>query len=228
MFWSVASPKGGMGVSVLTATLASHLSTGRAVTVVDFGGDLAEIFGIAPATDSAPGIAEWLVADDSVGIQALRNIELEVTPSLHLIPAGDFSGGTDVPADRCADLVAGLRSSGLVLADLGVIGSDPFSPRAIVAAASDRTTLVVRACYLALRRAGRLPLVFDDVVEIVEGGRALSTLDIESVLGQEVTSRLAFDPAIARAVDGGIIGHRVPRRLRRVARELEMSLEVFA
>ena len=40
----------------------------------------------------------------------------------------------------------------------------------------------------------------NDVVEIVEGGRALTTVDIEAVLGQPVTARLPFDPQIAEQI----------------------------
>lgn len=220
MFWTFVSPKGGVGVSILAAAVASELSKHQRVTLVDFGGDQADIFGLDRPRGSAPGLAEWFDADTSVGVEALSNLEVEVTPTLRLIPAGLRPVGGDLAPERCAQLVADLGGTGTVLADVGVIGADVFAGSSVVVAASDRSTLVVRSCYLTLRRAQRLPLVFDDVVEIVEGGRALQTLDIEAALGRPVTSRTPIDPAVARAVDAGLFPRRIPRQLRRVVRDL--------
>jgi hypothetical protein len=72
-----------------------------------------------------------------------------------------------------------------------------------------RFILVTRACYLALRRwthwreAGRP----DQVVLIREPGRALTARDIEQVVGAPVHT-VDYDPAIARAVDAGLLAHR--------------------
>ena len=61
------------------------------------------------------------------------------------------------------------------------------------------------------------------MVEIVEGGRSLSTLDIEAVVGKAVTTRVAIDPRIARTIDAGFLPGRLPRGLRRLVRDLKPS-----
>jgi len=226
MFWSFIAPKGGLGVSVVAASVAALLSRSRPVTVIDFCGDQPDIFGVGDDLVVGQGVHEWLSADASVSSNALSNLEIEVNESLRILPAG-LVRPSHVSAERCAKLVEVVAENRTVIADLGVLGSDPVSLRPLVCAAGDQTTMVVRACYLALRRARSCPVVVDHVVELVEGGRALRTIDIEAVLGQPVTSRLVLDPAIARAVDAGLLAKRLPRPLRRVVGELCSDAEVF-
>ena len=84
---------------------------------------------------------------------------------------------------------------------------------------ADRTILVTRACYLALHRAVTQPRP-TDVVLISEPGRALTTADIEAALGVPVTTTIAYDTAIARSIDAGLLNTRLPRALERAARQL--------
>lgn len=221
MFWTFVSPKGGVGVSTIAASVAAALAVDQPVTIVDLGGDLPDIFGLDVGGDA--GVWDWLAAGDDVGVEALSNLEVEVRPGLTILPSGSRTEGQQVAAGRCHLLAEGLSAGRLLLGDLGVIDADPFSTASLLAAASDRTTLVVRACYLALRRAQRIPLVVDEVIEVVEGGRALATIDIESVLGQEVTARVAVDPRIARAVDGGLGATRPNRHIRRLLRDVGLT-----
>lgn len=72
---------------------------------------------------------------------------------------------------------------------------------------SGRHVMVVRNCYLALRRTlkaleGRNA---DLALVLSEPERALTTRDVESVLGVPVTE-VPFLPALARMVDAGLIG----------------------
>ena len=127
---------------------------------------------------------------------------------------------SDVPIERLVEAAQYLGRSGFVVADVGQLSSRPMHWSSIVCAASDRTTLVVRACYLALRRTQRLAAGFDDVVELVEPGRALRTVDIEAVVGQPITARGPVDPAVARAADAGLLRRRLPRSLRRTISDL--------
>jgi len=76
-----------------------------------------------------------------------------------------------------------------------------------------RSILVTRACYLAMRRAMRAPLRPTGVVIVREPGRVLSTTDIEQVVGAPVTAVVEVDPAVARAVDAGLLAGRLPRSL---------------
>lgn len=220
MFWSVFGPKGGVGTSVCAAALALELSIvaeGVPVLLVDFGGDQADILGV-DAHDS-PGVVDWIESGDAVGVDALENVLLEVTPTLQLLPRGrgplpTRSGNVD--PGRCLALVQGLRDRWrFVVADMGVPGTDPAGPRALMIAASDRSTCVVRDCYLALRHVAELPVVADEVIELVEPGRALSTVDVEAVVGHPIAARIRVDPTVARVVDAGLLSSRRPRRLRR-------------
>lgn len=195
------------------------MSAMEPVTIVDFCGDQPEIFGVGGDRSHMPGVHDWLSADDSVSVDALSNLEIEVHPGLRLLPAGSVRSSA-VSAERCAALVGALGEDRLIVADVGVLGADPMALRPLVCAAGDQTTMVLRACYLALRRAAACPVMVDHVVEIVEGGRSLCTIDVEAVLGQPVTSRLVVDPRIARAVDAGLLTKRVPRALRRVVGDL--------
>lgn len=220
MFWSFAAPKGGVGVSAIAAAVASTLSRQQSVTVVDFCGDQPDIFGCSEETPSAPGVFDWLEADGSVSADALDNLSIEVSSSLRILPPGSRSSAAVVSAHRCVELVEHLGRSGPVIADVGVVGRDLLSEMSVICGASDRTTLVVRACYLVMRRARMIPIVADDVVEVVEGGRSLRTVDIELVLQQPVISRVPFDPAIARALDAGLVGRRLPRPMSRMVADL--------
>ncbi len=214
MFWSFCSAKGGAGVSVLAATVALRAADrGQRVLLVDFGGDQPDLLGVA--LESAAGVSDWLGAD--VGADSLAALSVPVGEAIDLLPLGGGGGVGTNPARAVELAVGAVDLWDLVVADVGVVQPGPFDPRHVVVTAGDRTTLVVRSCYLGLKRAGRLALSVDDVVEVTEGGRALKTVDIEGVLGQPVDARVAVDPMVARAVDSGLLTARLPRPLRRVA-----------
>ena len=102
-----------------------------------------------------------------------------------------------------------------MVADCGAL---PTGARLAVAAAASMSLLVLRPCYLALRRAAAFPLRPSGVVLLEEPGRLLTVADIEAALGVPVKAKVAVDPHIARAVDAGSFGARVPRRLQRALR----------
>ena len=87
-----------------------------------------------------------------------------------------------------------------------------------VAAAAPVSLLVLRPCYLALRRAMAAPIRPSGVVLVVEPGRSLGRRDVEEVLGVPVRAEVEVDPAVARAVDAGVLARRVPRGLERALR----------
>ena len=89
-----------------------------------------------------------------------------------------------------------------------------------VAGSAGLSLLVLRPCYLALRRALAAPIRPSGVVLIEEPGRALRADDVESVLGVPVRATIPWDPAVARAVDAGLLATRLPRPL---ARALEAA-----
>lgn len=80
--------------------------------------------------------------------------------------------------------------------------------------------LVTRPCYLALRRAMHTARP-DGVVLITEPGRALDASDVAEVVGAPIRAEVATDPAVARAVDAGLLASRLPRTLTRSLRYLD-------
>jgi hypothetical protein len=81
--------------------------------------------------------------------------------------------------------------------------------------------LVTNACYLALRAALAAGVEnFAGIVLVHEKGRSLNAQDIEAVLGLPVLAVVDRDPAIARAIDAGLLATRLPRKLATVADEL--------
>jgi hypothetical protein len=81
--------------------------------------------------------------------------------------------------------------------------------------------LVIRPCYLALRRAARLRVRPKGVVVVRENGRSLTPRDIESVVGAPVVGEISVSDGVARSVDAGLLATRLPKQL---AEELAVLL----
>ena len=60
----------------------------------------------------------------------------------------------------------------------------------------------------------------DAVVLVREQGRSLDARDVADVLGLPVLAEVDVDPALARAVDAGLLTRRAHRVLERSMREL--------
>jgi MinD-like ATPase involved in chromosome partitioning or flagellar assembly len=208
------SAKGGTGTTVVAATLA--LLAGRSSRdgslLVDLAGDAPATLGL-PQPDG-PGAAEWLAAGDDVPADALGRLEQRAAPGVSLLPRGVGALSPARAEVLAAVLAADPRA---VVVDCGVVGGDaPDASAALaVALAADRSLLVTRACYLALRRALAAPLRPSEVVLVREPGRALTGADVADALGAPVLVTVEVDPAIARAVDAGLLGARLPRLLER-------------
>jgi hypothetical protein len=97
-------------------------------------------------------------------------------------------------------------------------GATPAGPRLALAAAASTSLLVLRPCYLALRRAQSFPLRPSGVVLVDEPGRSLTADDVETVLSVPVRAVVKVDDRIARAVDAGSFVDQIPRRLERALR----------
>jgi MinD superfamily P-loop ATPase len=202
--WSV---KGGVGTTVVAASLALLLARrGPGAVLADLAGDAPAVLGL-PEPDT-PGLAGWLAAGDAVPADGLARLEVEASPSLGLLPRGS---GPLVP-DRAAVLASLLdRALRPVVVDCGTAER----VAAAVVGGAQRSILVIRPCYLALRRAMASPLRPSEVVVVREPGRALSSQDIESAVGAPVRVEIEADPAVARAVDAGLMAGRLPRSLER-------------
>jgi hypothetical protein len=80
---------------------------------------------------------------------------------------------------------------------------------------ADASVVVVRGCYLALRRAVRAPLVAQaqGAVLVEEPGRALGAREVAEILGLPVLARFPVRPSVARAVVAGVLVARLPSPL---------------
>jgi hypothetical protein len=74
--------------------------------------------------------------------------------------------------------------------------------------------LVTSACYLALRNAVALSPKIDGIIFYDVPDRVLSKADVTKTLGKPVVWHIKHDPAIARAVDAGLLATRLPGGLR--------------
>ncbi len=207
------SPKGGSGTTVVSAALSLILaSTKGAALLVDLAGDVPAALGI-PEPDG-PGLSDWLAAGSEVPDDALSRLELDAAPGLRLLARGSTgSAVSGRPQALAAALTVERRP---VVADCGR-AEDGVA--LAVAAGATVSLLVLRPCYLALRRALAAPLRPTGVILVGEEGRSLGRRDIEEVLGVPVRAEIAYDPAVARAVDAGLLSRRVPRALERSLRD---------
>jgi hypothetical protein len=145
----------------------------------------------------------------------LSRLEVAAGGSLTVLPAG----GALPDAPGRGEVLAALLATDArpVVADCGCA---PVGARLALAAAAGQSLLVLRPCYLALRRAVASPLRPSGVVLIEEDGRAISKRDVEAALGVPVRAVVAHDKRIARAVDAGLLSSRVPMLLQRSLRDV--------
>lgn len=225
MLFACWSPKGGSGTTVVSCGLALVLARTQprpqagGVLLADLSGDVPAVLGLP--TPATPGLVDWLAAGPDVPGTALGRLEVEAGPGLRLLAwGGELSAAAATAAagaERGEALAEALAAGGrLVVADCG---SAAGGAALAVAAAADVSLLVLRPCYLALRRALAAPIRPTAVVLVAEPGRALTRRDIEDVLGVPVRAEVDYDPSIARAVDAGLLAGRVPRSLEKALRE---------
>ena len=206
------STKGGSGTTVIAALISLHAAQDRdrPVLLVDLCGDLPAVFGSA---EPVSGLAQWLSSD--LAPCSLERVLEELIPNLSLLPRGQGP----LSARRANELVDWLASGAVVVVDAGVLtakgeASDLGSGHELrwrLAAEANRSVLVTRACYLALRRTVSLSVRPSGVVLVAEAGRALTRSDCERAIGAPVLATVAVDPDIARAVDAGMLRTRVPK-----------------
>ncbi len=124
-----------------------------------------------------------------------------------------------LPPESGAALVAALAGGPVVVADAG---RAEYSVQRAVVEVADTSVVVVRGCYLALRRAvdDELTARAMGVVVIDEPGRSLRPADVADVLGCPVLATIGVDPSVSRAVDAGLLVQRPPQLLSRALRSL--------
>jgi hypothetical protein len=212
--------KGGSGTTVVAASIALH--SARPSLLVDLDGEIPAALGV-PEPDR-PGVAEWLATDTPA--EHLADLLIDIAPQRCMLPWRSGAGWSITPehpiaAERWHALGRWLhdwtrQGGGDVVVDAGT--GDPPRPLTELA---DRLLLVTRPCYLSLRRAVRGRTRPTGIVLVAEPGRALSRRDVEHAVGAPVVTTVSLDPAVARAVDAGLLATRLPRpigrELRRVA-----------
>jgi MinD-like ATPase involved in chromosome partitioning or flagellar assembly len=206
------SSKGGSGTTVVSAALSLvHAeASSRGAVLADLCGDAPAVLGIAEP--QGPGIADWLAAGPDVPADGLARLEVEAAPGLKLLPRGELP----LVASRIPALAELLAADGrTVVADCGTTAD--AAAHALVEGATV-SLLVVRPCFLALRRALVAPHRPTGVVLLDEPGRALGRRDVEELLGVPVRARVECAPEMARLVDAGLLSRGLPRRVARALR----------
>jgi len=198
--------KGGSGTTVVVAAMG--LSVEPPVLLVDVAGDLPSVYGLAEP--SLPGVHDWVLSDATPS--RLFDLAMPVAPGVSVVGAGLTRAPAD--AERWQALGHALATHPAAV----VVDAGTGTPPEHLVSAADRTWLVTRACYLALRRAVGLEVRPTGVVLVEEPGRALRSRDVESALDAPVVATLALDPAVARAVDAGLLAARLPRLIQRELR----------
>ena len=200
--------KGGSGTTVFA--VARALAATTPTVLIDLAGDVPAVLGL-PEPDG-PGIHDWLASESPP--DRLSRLEHAVTDQVVAIAAGRRS---HEPGGRWFELGAHLRAE----PRRAIVDAGTGRPPDALLAAADEALLVTRPCYVALRHAVAAGVVPTGVVLVDEPGRSLRADDIEASLGAPVVSTTLVDPAIARAVDAGLLVSRLPggwrRQLRRAA-----------
>jgi hypothetical protein len=209
------SPKGGSGTSVVAAAVALIAARRGEARLADLGGDQPAILGLPlfPAYSGTSGLTGWLAAGPSTPTEWLDEMAVPVVPGLALLPRGpDAVAGLSPEAG--AALAVALRDGGVAVLDTG---SGPDHGGALRAAieVADTALMVIRPCYLALRRAVGDPRLARSAGAILveDPGRALDAADVAAVLGVPVVARIPVRAEIARAVDAGVLRDRLPNPL---------------
>jgi len=216
-FWS---PKGGSGTSVLAAAAALVLAREGPVRVADLAGDLPAVLGLA--TDAEQGLRDWLGAGPEAPTDALERLSIDVGEGLALLPAGNADIAAAKPEAGAALAVALRTDPRPTIVDVGVLDALPDHALHALVEVADASVIVVRGCYLALRRAVHIELTAraTGAVFIDEAGRSLGVRDVANVLGVPILTSVSVRASTARAVDAGVLPTRLPDSLARPAREL--------
>ena len=204
--------KGGSGTTVVSCALALLTAAASDPTwLIDLAGDVPAAMGLSEP--GGLGVHDWVLSPTAPQ-QALEALGAPAADGLVLIPRGIATASADLTrwADLAQYLATGPRH---VIVDAG-----SCSPPPALVAAAQRRLLVTRACYLALRRAATSPLVPTGIVVVHEPGRALRTQDVAFATQAPVVAEITLDPAVARAVDAGLLAARLPRTLSVALREL--------
>lgn len=202
------SPKGGSGTSTVATALAIAARRAREskrIVVVDVGGDVPAILGMP---EPPIGLSEWIAQPSSFTFVELI---VDGPAGISLLPRG----GSVLPEARSMSWSRlSPELEGLVADDTTVVvdaGRD--LPPTALRACSMRSFVIVRQCYLSIRRARLSDWRSTGVIVLSEPERALTPSDIESVLGIPIAAVVPMRSDISRRIDAGIVAQRPPNPL---------------
>jgi septum formation inhibitor-activating ATPase MinD len=71
-----------------------------------------------------------------------------------------------------------------------------------------RNIFVTRKCYLSLRKSIKLKHKYEGVIVVDEADRALTVKDVSNVLSLPIVGTVAYNPALTRSIDAGLLVQR--------------------
>ncbi len=193
------SPKGG-NCTTVTASAYALVSAMRGTNtlLVDLCGDIPAALGMTES--HGPGINDWLSEDNVSDGQQMVLLGTPMIPGLVVLHRGSRFVHGEPRWEALAAAIVELPHD--IIIDAGTT----FVPEALTQAL-DQVSMVVRPCYLSLRRASRLPRP-TNVFVIKEENRALTVKDVGNVLGVPIAAEIPYEAAISRAVDAGLLPAR--------------------
>jgi hypothetical protein len=209
------SAKGGCGTTVVASALAVLSARSAPTTLLDLGGDVPAALGLAEPGE--PGVGDWLTATRARP-EALWNLAVEAADGLRVVPLGTPPVTGPIAWERLADACA--AAPGLVVVDAGPTPPPPVAHRRAL-----QSLVVTRSCYLALRKGARCQGLATGAIMVREPNRALGPTEVMHALGVPVLAELVWDPAVARAVDSGLLASRLPQSL---VRQLQRVVAIGA
>ena len=207
MLMVLSSVRGGVGTSVVSAAIAvlAARDQSRPTYLVDLTGDQTDIFGLAQADI---GLDDWTTRAD----RRLTDLAVDIDPQLRLVPSRTALDSTE-SLDGLVTALDQRRHDAHVVIDAGRLDlSDQFREL--------RPThlLVIRPCYLALRATVSSSRNWDGLVVVRPPDRVLTTRDVVNVTGLPAIAEVDMSADVARAVDAGVFGSRLPSGLERSLR----------
>ncbi len=109
-----------------------------------------------------------------------------------------------------------LWDSGLNITDQQKSQQPDLLFRRAVAQTAQVSYAFTKSCYLSLRRLAGFHIKPKGVVLLKEPGRSLTALDVSEIVGAPIFLNIAYDTSVMRAVDGGLLSNRLPRKLERL------------
>jgi hypothetical protein len=203
--WSV---KGGSGTSTVAAALAMLSPTiVKNPLLVDLCGDSATLVGIDTA--ASVGLSDWFASQADPHV--LDTLCVHTKTGIDVLPTSARIGTDERRWREFVDWLIDQSDQRVVILDSGAH---------LAAVPGARSLLVMRPCYLAVRRAATAGVHPTGIVLVRELDRSLTNADIEAAISSPIVAEIPIDPLIARSVDAGLANVRLPRSLARPLRKL--------